>query len=176
MNKIPNKTKILNNNTMIKKIILTVCFSMYVCITILAQQNNYIKFSYDAAGNRTKRELKTIVIPSLKSAKDTSQFVEAEVKEDLPKVEEKFDFDKLAEGKVKVFPNPTEGDLMVRLENISDPSEITIQLYNSSGGIIKTQKSNSTYFEFDMKSCPSGIYLLNIASKNEKLEYKIIKK
>ncbi len=151
-----------------KKILLLFAFALLVYYS----NAQTIQFDYDNAGNRINRAYITLPSP----VRDTSTVSENLKTEDLSKIEAKFEFEKLTEGKIKIFPNPTEGDLMVRLENIANPNDISLQLYNSSGSLMQTQNLNSDYSAFDMKSLSPGIYILRIIRQDEKLEYKIIKK
>lgn len=132
-----------------------------------------IHFEYDDAGNR---ETRTIVLSQLKSEKDTTIFSESELKEQLAKIESQFNSEKLAEGTIKVFPNPTEGELRIKLENISNTEGINLQLYSPTGSLLQSKQIDSNYTEFDMLSYSPGIYILRISRLDERLEYKIIKK
>jgi hypothetical protein len=132
-----------------------------------------IHFEYDAAGNRESR---TIILNQLKSEKDTTILSEAQLKEELAKIESQFNSEKLAEGTIKIFPNPTEGELRIKLENISNTEGINLQLYSPTGSLLQSKQIDSNYTEFDMLSYSPGIYILRISRLDEKLEYKIIKK
>lgn len=132
-----------------------------------------IHFEYDPAGNR---ETRTIVLNQLKSEKDSTILSESEKKEELAKIETQFSSEKLAEGTIKVFPNPTDGELRIKLENISNVEGINVQLFSSTGSLLQSKPIASNYSEFDMLSYSPGIYILRISKLDEKLEYKIIKK
>jgi hypothetical protein len=151
-----------------KKTLLLICFILFT-LSIYSQT---IKFEYDNSGNRVHRTF----IPLEKSARDTSQLADSTIAEQLSKIEAQFKYEKLAEGQIKVFPNPTDGDLKIRLENISNTEGINMQLYSSTGSLLQSKMIDSDYSEFDMLSYSPGIYILRISRLDEKLEYKIIKK
>ena len=130
-----------------------------------------VSFGYDNAGNRTSRTR-----PLPKSTLDTTVVSEEEIKKELAEQEQKFGFESLAEGQVKVYPNPTEGAMMVKLQNISNAEGIQLQLYNLSGSLLKTKQMGSTLEEFSLYEYSSGVYILRVSRNDEKLEYKIIKK
>lgn len=134
-----------------------------------------VKFTYDDAGNRETRTI--IELPQgLKSVQDTTVVNSEVIAKELDKIEQQFNFEKLADGQIKVFPNPVEGALMVRLENLSNIKGTSLQLFNSSGSLIQSKQLSTNYTEFNMQEYSPGIYILRILRQDEKLEYKIIKK
>jgi hypothetical protein len=151
-----------------KKTLLLITFALFT-LSIYSQA---IKFEYDDAGNRKHRTYITLD----KSTKDTSQLTDSTIAERLSKIEAQFKYEKLADGQIKVFPNPTDEDLKIRLENISNTEGILLQLYSSTGSLLQSKTIDSDYSEFDMLSYSPGIYILRVSRQEEKLEYKIIKK
>lgn len=139
----------------------------------LSAQTYEISFVYDDAGNREFREMIELID---KSKEDTTEYTEAEIEEELKEIEEKFSFDMLDKAKIKVFPNPVQGALMVRLENIASVEGIDLQLYNSQGSLLKTEKLSSSYMRFDMSGFSPGMYILKVVGPTRILDYKIIKK
>jgi hypothetical protein len=133
-----------------------------------------VAYTYDASGNRTS---KIIILPvSNKSIKDTTSHSDAELSKQFSEMENNFEFEKLSEGKIKVYPNPTEGAIMLRIENIHNFEGTSFQLYNSSGNLIKTGTINSDLLGLDLSGNSPGLYILKISRQEEKLEFKIIKK
>ena len=141
-------------------------------ITLNAQT---VSFGYDDAGNRVSRT----IIPLEQqptTEQDTTEVSDADLAEELSETEKKFGFESLGEGQIKVFPNPTKGELKIRLENISNIEGTVIYLYNTSGRMLESKKLNNSYSAFDMSPYSPGIYILRITKNNESKEYKIVKK
>lgn len=126
-------------------------------------------FSYDASGNRANRTMQTIELglPTKSGSKNNSE--EKEVKE------EEYAFQKLADGNVRIYPNPTQGELKVSLEGFETTEGISLMLYNIQGQLIENKEIVSNLSELDLTSQASGIYFLKLVRGNEKLDYKIIK-
>ena len=157
-----------------KKISTLILFLLLIISGKLSAQQEYvIDYSYDASGNREHR--RKIELES-KAKEDSTYVSEEDLAKELAEQEKQFDFQSLAGGKIKVFPNPTEGALMVRLENIASVEGINLQLFNMSGHLLKSELLSDEEFLFDMKDFPPGLYVLSVNRLNEKLEYKIIKK
>lgn len=148
-----------------KKTLLFITFTLFSLLA-LAQS---VQYEYDAAGNRVKRTIIT-----LKSAKNAS-YPDTVKTQEQSKIEEQFKFEKLAEGKIKIFPNPTKGALMIKLENIANLEGINLQLFNLNGTLLQSKQVNSSNSDFNMQDYAPGTYILRVSRQEEKLEYKIIK-
>lgn len=80
---------------------------------------------------------------------------------------------------VKVFPNPTEDIINVRIPSIVSKS-VLVKVHDASGRIvfekyIKPEKENST-LQFRLNGQPCGIYYLTIITGDQKYFGKVIKK
>ena len=118
--------------------------------------NNYhIEYSYDAAGNRIKRETKSIFFPQ-------EHFISDTVIEELGGKELKF------------YPNPIEETLVVNVKDYSD--EIgNVKVFDIQGKLVIDQNitSNPTYLDFLDKA--KGSYLVIIDINGEIKKYTVIK-
>ncbi len=152
-------------------------FVLFIWVNQLFSQNQekYIKFTYDNAGNRLSRNVIILESPEQKSTQDTSQFTPLEQIQELAKIEASYNYENLDGAKIKIFPNPTQGFLMLRIENYSNTEQLTIHVYNSTGSLLQTKIPDSNSMEIDMSSYTSGLYFLKIIKQDQKLEYKIIK-
>jgi hypothetical protein len=160
-----------------KKIHLLILMLLLIAGGINAQtpvQKRAVLFKYDDAGNRILRKDTTITV-SEKSAQDTTSKSTEEIEEELAEQEKNFEFEKLGEANVKVYPNPVKTSLMVRFQNMNSTEGIQMQLYNTSGNLLQTQEPGSSYTELNMQAFSPGVYILRIIQNGEKLEYKIIK-
>jgi hypothetical protein len=71
----------------------------------------------------------------------------------------------------EVFPNPTTGNIRIRKENPS--GECTLYLYNTLGEIVFTSPYQGLKQTFNLP-LPSGIYFLELNSKNSAIRKKLI--
>lgn len=143
----------------------------FILLSLLSYSQS-IQYDYDASGNRVKR----IIIPLTKSTNSTGYIADTAKTRELLKIEEKFKFEKLYKGKIKIFPNPTEGALMIKFENITNFEGITLQLYDVKGTLLHSWQVSSGISYFNMQDYAPGTYILRVSRQEEKLEYKIIKK
>jgi Secretion system C-terminal sorting domain len=155
------------NYLRMKKTLLFITFTLF-SLLIYSQS---IQYSYDASGNRVKRT----IVPLTKSARSTSSLADTVKTQELSKIEEQFNFEKLAEGKIKIFPNPTKGALTIKLENIANLEGINLQLYNVKGALLQSGQVHSNISYFNMQDYTPGTYILRVSRQEEKLEYKIVK-
>ena len=117
-----------------------------------------LSYSYDAMGNRIAREI--VISKSAAPKKDTTSYV-SEV---------------LSERTVKIYPNPTKGQLKVNIPIQEGQEAPVLKIYSSSGQLIHTVKATSSTTSLDISSHPNGLYLLHIIIGKEESTWKIIKK
>jgi mannan endo-1,4-beta-mannosidase len=83
-----------------------------------------------------------------------------------------------ASSTLSIFPNPGFGKYKLRSNDLQD-GNFDIKLYNSSGTLIfscsKTFRKSFVEQEIDISQFPSGIYLLEIYSDNERIIHRLIK-
>ena len=123
---------------------------------------NIVKFTYDNCGNRIKRSLQ------LRKMEENGKNVETE-KEFVS-----YANDSIGAVVVSLFPNPTEGKVMV---SFSDTANATVDatLTTISGTIIERQRFVGNQREFDLSTQPAGIYLLKLNLGDETRTWKIVK-
>jgi YD repeat-containing protein len=127
--------------------------------TISEAQTN-ISFTYDAAGNRVKRE---IIIPkSSKANTDTASSIKP-ITELLGKL------------KITIYPNPTRGQLSVEITNMPTDASGEIRIYNIAGNVIQYQKTVGSLNQLDFSVYPTGVYVLYIKVGQNESKWKIIK-
>jgi hypothetical protein len=118
-----------------------------------------VEFSYDEHGNRTKREV-TITLQS-------------KVKKNQQDIEPTEDF--MGERTIKIFPNPTRGDLNVNITNLKENEHLTVTIYDMNGRTIINTPITEGSNAVDMNTQAQGMYIMHITNGSERLEYKIIK-
>jgi len=130
---------------------------LMVCNQIHAQ--NPVTYGYDASGNRISR----VVIFAAQAPK-------AEIT-----AEEKVYGETLKDFTVRIYPNPTKGELTVEIQQLPEGETATLWLYSMSGSLISRKTGVSDIEHFNISRQPAGIYLLKIKVGDSSTEWKIIK-
>jgi hypothetical protein len=157
--------KSLNNtamkNPLIKKNYFIVLFGLFLSFNFAFAQERIV-YEYDQAGNRIKREKKTIQIRSdVAEESEEPTAIYSEVLGDL---------------EIKIYPNPTDGILFIELLHLPENSLADITLYQLSGSLIDRKESIHFSTEFNLSDQPAGIYILQIIAGDKQTEWKVIKK
>ncbi|MDM8162165.1 T9SS type A sorting domain-containing protein [Labilibaculum sp. K2S] len=149
-----------------KNIIITI-FIILSCVIYGMSQNN-INFAYDAAGNRVSRTI------NLSSTKSGINGGDAE-KLSTEKFEDFFT-EVLAEKEIKIFPNPTRGQLRVDILGYEDlDTNSSIQVFTTGGALLYKSNTPSQTNDINLSDKPAGLYLMVITIAGEKSTWKIIK-
>lgn len=129
---------------------------------ILTAQTVTFEYSYDAVGNRIKREVILI-----------------EENEETPAVAQKnsvFEPITIEEKRmallVDVYPNPATSYLNIKVSEIKDAKFL---LFNTSGQNIDSGEISNHEHQIQLHNLPPGIYYLKIENKTSVKEFKIIK-
>jgi YD repeat-containing protein len=138
-------------------------FLLFIAIGVLCYnqvQAQAVTYGYDASGNRISR---VITLPS-KAPKAA------------PTAEEKIYSEVLKDFSVKIYPNPTKGELMVEIEQLPEGKTASLWLYSSQGKLILQRTGLHGGSErLNISNQPTGIYLMKIATQDSSTEWKIIK-
>lgn len=118
-----------------------------------------ISYAYDYCGNRIKREIR------LNSNKIPGH----------SNVTEMYLQEKLSEHNLKIYPNPTKGQLKVEIVGY-EPSDVgLITLFSLSGQVLFSDHLNSAHCFVDISNNTNGIYILQISINGKSTSWKIIK-
>lgn len=128
------------------------------CIGNLYGQNK-IRYSYDNAGNRTKREIVLTRNEAMEDAGSVEPFS-----------------DMISEHEIQIYPNPTEGDLNISISNVSYDNQISIALYDMNGKLIRKENTATERVNINISDAPNGIYIMQIMIDEKVTTWKIIKK
>lgn len=115
-----------------------------------------VQYAYDASGNRVKRE-----IVLTKSVAETQPVVFIE---------------ELAKRTIKVYPNPTEGQLKVEVSDFEKSKSVNLTIVNMQGQVVLRKKMSSATEDLDISGKAVGLYILQINIDGENSSWKIIKK
>lgn len=121
-----------------------------------------VKFTYDETGNRIQRNV--IVLRSGTTSKLNASGKEKDI----------YDAN-LGEQKVVIYPNPTQGQILVDIQgNLKDLST-TLSLFDLNGRLLICKPQVSSTICLDLSIYHSGVYILKITSGDKTSEWKIIK-
>lgn len=138
-----------------KTILLFLSIAFTGLIMLPAQTTVY--FQYDDAGNRIQR---TITMP----AKNAGGMTQPEIAKDS--------FNELD---YSIYPNPTDGELVIEFKNRKVELNIKYTVHDLSGKMLLEQTNNSTFTIINLGRYANGIYLLRIYYGNKVREWKIVK-
>ena len=130
-------------------------------LPVVSSAQDRIGYSYDASGNRIKREI--IMQPS--KAKQQTFETEGQVFSDM-----------LQEHDVKIYPNPTDGILKVSISGIKNTDKCSLAIYTMRGDRVMLDERQQYNFDVNISNQPAGTYLLRITINNQSTTWKIIKK
>ncbi len=70
---------------------------------------------------------------------------------------------------IKIYPNPSNGNFMLKLNNINSA---TILIYNLLGKIVHSEKVNTEFIEIkNQKRFETGVYMVKVVSKETNKVY-----
>jgi len=78
------------------------------------------------------------------------------------------------DGGVSIFPNPTDGDLYIRISRLEESYHF--RLIDARGRVILEDDSSHNRQHLDLSPYSSGLYFLSIEFENETINYKVVKK
>jgi hypothetical protein len=119
-----------------------------------------VYFGYDNAGNRISRTI--VMSPSNAPAKPNGN--------QEPVVEQFSD-----NLQVKIYPNPTEGQLRLEIVGIDENDNVSYSLINLNGQTLIYQPQGTADEMLNLSPYPSGVYILRLNIKGDIIDYKIIK-
>lgn len=114
-----------------------------------------IGYSYDAAGNRVKRE----IVLSRTQSQEAKHAVAYS--------------DMLSEHQIQIVPNSKSGK--VKVAALDGKLQFSVMVYNVSGQNVQTLKDVRGQAEVDLSNNPNGIYVLVLEIGQEKTTWKIMK-
>ncbi|MDL2215219.1 leucine-rich repeat domain-containing protein [Dysgonomonas sp. OttesenSCG-928-M03] len=117
-----------------------------------------IEFVYDDSGNRVERK---VIVLDTRAAQTITE----------PKVLT----EKIANHSVKIYPNPTQGQINIDIDN-ADSISADVSIFTLNGKLITKDKVQTSGGHLDLSNNPAGIYILKINIDGEVSSWKIIKK
>lgn len=118
-----------------------------------------VRYSYDAAGNRVKRELVVSSSRSKKTAPNTY-----------------YTDDLSADYKVRLHPSSSDGTVRVEIISKLAAPEGSIEVYTASGMKVMTCRIDEGMAVVNLGNHRNGVYILNIDIEGKKTSWKITKR
>lgn len=138
-------------------------------MSIVAQST--VNFTYDDNGNRIGRSV--IVIPPPQYDGDSTlkdlNIYAAELEAKAVKAE-------IDNYNIKVFPNPTQGQLTVKIEGAELPAGVEIKVYNTTGELMLHKDKVQSITRIDLSLFISGTYILHLQMGKKSESFTVIKK
>ncbi|HRI58582.1 MAG TPA: T9SS type A sorting domain-containing protein [Saprospiraceae bacterium] len=117
-----------------------------------------IKFSYDNAGNRIKREMTTMFAGGGDDRSDESP-------EQKPE-------STLSVNQVNVYPNPAQDWLNISLKDpVGEP--LSVELFDQNGRLVRQAQLSGELVSLDVSDQPAGFYALFIRAGTRYLQWKV---
>ena len=117
-----------------------------------------VSFGYDAAGNRVSRTItltRSALVTKTDSVKPATEM--------------------LGDMQVKIYPNPTKGQLSVEINGLPDGDDGAIRIYSMQGELILEQQVSYSRVNLDISGQPVGTYIMRINVGGKNTTWKIIK-
>jgi hypothetical protein len=151
-----------------KQFLLILTGLLFIATLTSHSQEIIITYSYDAAGNRINRRDTIFVGGGGKGAADSEDPFKKDVVND----------DTFTPTTIKIYPNPTKGNIEIEIPDNPDSQEekIRIVVLDINGRKLLDKNKQSLKTNVDLSSQPDGIYLLNLIKGNVVSQWKIIKR
>ena len=128
--------------------------SILFLLPLIVSSQTIVNYTYDAAGNRIKRE---IVLSR------TMENTEKPLTETLSRKS------------ISIYPNPTAGLLKISISGWETTDKCKFTIFSLKGALIQEIQVSSSVTEIDLSDESDGMYLLNIELNESKSAWKIIK-
>ena len=151
-------------------------FLLWLAIPLfgMAQPPLPVGYDYDAAGNRVRRKVIELPLPSFAppAPQDSLQADEGtsgQVTEELYFVE------KMAQTEIKIYPNPTTEKITLEILGWQDLQTGMFTLFSLTGQLLQEQPVHSATTAISLAGLPKGAYILKVHINNRTEDWKIIK-
>lgn len=144
----------------VRKSMVLACLAL---LPTVAFAQDRIRYVYDAAGNRVRREAAVSVQKAM--ARRLAVVSEETSQPDM-----------LRERSIRILPNPTDGLLRASISGDGENGECSLYVYTPQGALILAKQVKNGSTDIDISNCPAGVYLIKITVNNSSTTWKIVKK
>ncbi len=141
-----------------------------------------VRFAYDAAGNRVRREL---VVGSKKpeglrtlsadSTQQTTSDLEPRDEADRRHLSRDYVTETIDRGQVRIYPNPTEGELTIEFLGYRPEQRAVLVVYDLFGRVVVRREVASVTTMLDLSAQSAGLYVLYLIVGKDRSAWKIRK-
>ena len=169
----------MNSKLSIVNYQLSIILLGVVCFLCCGQAQAQTTFGYDLSGNRISRVIK--LTSPLRSAEESEENQTEEETTEVTgdtieePVEQEIHSEMLNDFSVLIYPNPTKGELTVKIQGLQKEKTANLRLYSASGSLIQQKTGVSDMEHLDISNQPAGIYILKVISDDSSTDWKIIK-
>lgn len=132
-----------------------IAFLLIISNIAVAQEMSFV---FDNAGNRVDRVI--TLEPQKNKSRAGGNYLTEEI----------------AEKRIKIYPNPTEGNLKIEICGYTDDISYSLEVFGTNGQLIYHSFPQSSVTEIDLTDHSSGVYLLKIGVGKSFSTWKVIKK
>jgi len=153
-----------NHDTMKTFTLLFVLFTYYLLTTLTLHAQNSVSYTYDAAGRRVQR---TIVLNPMAEKSALADSVNQKKKQVFE--------DNIGTQKVVIYPNPTQGRLLVEIQGNENITNSTLYLFDLLGKLLICRNLTNSGLSIDLSNYSNGTYILKIVIDDKTSQWKIMK-
>lgn len=144
---------------------------LIIVLIIFAYQNSQAQttfsYSYDSAGNRDNRQVITL--------KSSENITSIEGKTEQQEIIKEIYVDKAGDINIKIYPNPTEGNLLIQIDKVEKINNGELKVYDIRGTLVVSSNKLKELNYINLLNQPQGTYILKLHVNNEFSTWKIIK-
>lgn len=142
-----------------------------------------VRFAYDAAGNRVRRELvvgskkpKGLRTLSTDSTQQTTSALEPKDEADRRYLSGRdYVTETIDRGQVRIYPNPTEGELTIEFLGYRPEQRAVLVVYDLFGRVVVRREVASMTTMLDLSGQSAGLYVLHLIVGKDRSAWKIRK-
>jgi putative uncharacterized protein (fragment) len=142
-----------------------------------------VRFAYDAAGNRVRRELvvgskkpKGLRTLSTDSTQQTTSDLEPKDEADRRHLSGRdYVTETIDRGQVRIYPNPTEGELTIEFLGYRPEQRAVLVVYDLFGRVVVRRVVASMTTMLDLSGQSAGLYVLHLIVGKDRSAWKIRK-
>ena len=141
------------------------CLMLVILTSLKSFSQDTIKFTYDATGNRISRCITMHQKSGWITNPDTAYKKQEVIKDDS-----------FGSKEIKIYPNPTQGNLLVEIpEDPDNPDGVEISVIDINGRKVIDLRNVPPRSNIDLNHQPNGLYFMNLKKGKTVSQWKIIK-